>query len=140
MTVRATPPLPGRSAAAPKKASRESVELGLGDNPLAGDDIMSEVFFAPARPKKASTAQTGAEKGAEKGGDKAKKPRVKGRQPLKDGRSFRLVTFSFYEEDVARLDKLLAEARKKGFRSTSRSQIVRLALRQVDITQLPDEI
>lgn len=128
------------TARAPKKPSSsvggvadvELGELGLGDNPLSSDDIMADVFFSPARPKKA-TPET-------KTATTTKKPRGKGRQPLKDGRSFRLVTFSFYEEDVARLDKLLAEAKKKGFRSTSRSQIVRLALRQVDVTQLPDEI
>jgi hypothetical protein len=50
------------------------------------------------------------------------------------------VTFSFYESDVARLDELLEEARAKGHRKASRSQIVRLALRQVDLKQLPDDI
>jgi hypothetical protein len=50
------------------------------------------------------------------------------------------VTFSFYEDDVARLDALLKIARQKGHRKTSRSQIVRLALRQVDIDGLPEDI
>ncbi len=62
------------------------------------------------------------------------------RRPLPEGRSYRLVTFSFYEEDVERLDALLSEARQQGKRKVSRSQIVRLALRQVDLDQLPDEI
>ena len=59
---------------------------------------------------------------------------------MADGKSFRLVTFSFYEDDVARLDELLAQARSQGHRKASRSQIVRLALRQVNIVDLPDEI
>lgn len=116
---------------------RVSEELGLGDDPLAGTDVLTETFYAPAKPapKKArastSTASTSTKKA------KASRGR---RMPLKDGASFRLVTFSFYEEDVARLDALLEEARKLGKRRASRSQIVRLALRQVDVSQLPDEI
>jgi hypothetical protein len=101
-------------------------ELGLGDNPLAEAprDPLLEAFYGPA---------PGARRGA-------KKKRARGRQPLKDGKTFRLVTFSFYEEDVARLDKLLADARRRGHRRVSRSQIVRLALRQVDLAQLPEEV
>jgi hypothetical protein len=66
--------------------------------------------------------------------------KAKGRQPLADGKSFRLVTFSFYEDDVARLDELLVQARANGHRKASRSQIVRLALRQVNIVDLPDDV
>lgn len=92
-------------------------ELGLGHNPLAGvdDPVVAALYGRPAPA-----------------------PRKKGRQPLKDGRSWRLVTFSFYEEDVERLDKLLAEAKRRGHRRVNRSQIVRLALRQVDVSKLPD--
>ncbi len=103
----------------PTRGKANSAELGLGDNPLA-DDVLVDAFYAPVKKK------TG------------RKPR--GRQPLKDGRTFRLVTFSVYEDDVARLDQLLADARELGHRRVSRSQIVRLALRQVDLSQLPDEI
>lgn len=106
-----------------KKAHEE--ELGLGDDPLAGDaDPLAEHFYrrAPAPP------------------EKPRRARAKGRQPLKDGRTFRLVTFSFYEEDVARLDALLEQAKKNGHKRVSRSQIVRLALRQVDVGDLPEVI
>lgn len=96
-----------------KKADEEI--LALGDDPL--DDPLAQHFYQ--RPRRA---------------------RAKGRQPLKEGRTFRLVTFSFYEEDVARLDALLADARKLGHKRVSRSQIVRLALRQVDVADLPDVV
>jgi hypothetical protein len=100
-------------------------EQGLGDDPLADTsrDSLLEAFYGPAPASRAP-----------------RKKRARGRQPLKDGKTFRLVTFSFYEEDVARLDKLLADARRRGRRRVSRSQIVRLALRQVDLSQLPDEV
>ena len=69
-----------------------------------------------------------------------RRKRTKDRKPLPEGQTYRLVTFSFYEEDVARLDALLADARKKGHRKVSRSQIVRLALRQVKLDELPEMI
>jgi hypothetical protein len=98
-------------------ATRATDDGGLGDNPLAGGearrDPLVEHFYH-------------------------KRVRAKGRQPLKDGRTFRLVTFSFYEEDVARLDGLLEAAKQHGHKRVSRSQIVRLALRQVDVRALPD--
>lgn len=120
MTARRGAATPTRKE--PAKARAVSTEeLGLGDNPLAGEDVLVDAFYAPAKARVLTK-------------------KAKGRQPLKNGRSFRLVTFSFYEDDVARLDALLAQARDLGHRRVSRSQIVRLALRQVDLSQLPDEI
>jgi hypothetical protein len=104
-----------------REALVEDEELGLGDNPLGDDPLAQHFYQTPATAKK-------------------RKERAKGRQPLPDGKSWRLVTFSFYEEDVKRLDALLAEAKKKGHRKVSRSQIVRLALRNVDLDELPDVI
>jgi hypothetical protein len=114
------------AAVATKGKPSDEEELGLGDDPLAEtrQDPLIEAFYG-ALPARRATS---------------KKKRERGRQPLKDGKTFRLVTFSFYEEDVARLDKLLAEARRSGHRRASRSQIVRLALRQVDLSQLPDDV
>ena len=106
-----------------KKADQE---LGLGDDPLASSDPLVEHFYKPAPSSSSSAA--------------AKRARAKGRQPLKEGKTWRLVTFSFYEEDVVRLDALLVAAKKRGHKRVSRSQIVRLALRHVDLDKLPDVI
>lgn len=97
-------------------------ELGLGSNPLEERDPLVSTFYR---------APEGAKGHARRG---------KGRQPLKEGRTWRLVTFSFYEEDVRRLDALLSDAKRRGHRRVSRSQIVRLALRQVDLASLPELI
>jgi len=105
-------------------------EQGLGDNPLGGDDALdplADAFYAP----RADGAQARTAK---------RRRGSRERQPLQEGKSFRLVTFSFYEDDVARLDELLRLARARGHRKANRSQIVRLALRQVDLSKLPDEI
>lgn len=105
-----------------KRKTDDEEELGLGDNPLDERDPLVTTFYrAPEAPK-------------------GRGRRGKGRQPLKEGRTWRLVTFSFYEEDVRRLDALLADAKKRGHKRVSRSQIVRLALRQVDLDSLPELI
>lgn len=122
---------------AKRPAAGPDVEQGLGDNPLAdvGADPFSAAFYGVGPTVTPTTPPTTTKKKAT-----TAKAKPKGRQPLADGKSFRLVTFSFYEEDVARLDELLAEARTNGHRKASRSQIVRLALRQVNLVDLPDEI
>jgi hypothetical protein len=126
----------------PTRAPESGRELGLGDNPL--EDVGAHEVVAPepvpasaeanalydSTPPVLSTPTAGA----------PKKPRARGRQPLPDGRTFRLVTFSFYEEDVARLDALMKAARHKGHRRANRSQIVRLALRQFNLDALPDDL
>jgi hypothetical protein len=127
-------------AARTKRPTSELVdgEQGLGDNPLAdvGVDPFAAAFYGvrPATPVTSTTTAIA------KKPTRASKAKPKGRQPLADGKSFRLVTFSFYEDDVARLDELLAMAKANGHRKASRSQIVRLALRQVNIVDLPDDI
>ncbi|MBI1947097.1 MAG: hypothetical protein HYS27_15480 [Deltaproteobacteria bacterium] len=104
------------------KRKGDDEELGLGANPLEERDPLVSTFYrAPEAPK-------------------GRARRGKGRQPLKEGRTWRLVTFSFYEEDVRRLDALLSDAKRRGHRRVSRSQIVRLALRQVDLASLPELI
>jgi hypothetical protein len=125
----------------PVRAAEPGRELGLGDNPL--DEVGApEVtdrepvsVTSEANALYESTPPTQAQEAL----PAAKKTRARVRQPLPDGRTFRLVTFSFYEEDVARLDALLESARHKGHRGASRSQIVRLALRQFALDALPDD-
>jgi hypothetical protein len=146
-------PVGARSARTPIREHRPAErEQGLGSNPLDTDgglDLLAvdvttgatetDAFYGAPPPTMpppplATTSTTTTTS------TPAKRPRARGRQPLPDGRTFRLVTFSFYEEDVARLDALLKAARQKGHRKASRSQIVRLALRHVDLDGLPEDI
>ncbi len=144
-----------RPTRAPIREQDQDREQGLGNNPLDDDgghdlfavdvgpaDTNADAFYAstppmPATSLSSSSTTTTATTSPTVG---SKKARPRGRQPLPDGRTFRLVTFSFYEDDVARLDALLKAARQKGHRKASRSQIVRLALRQVDLDGLPEDI
>ena len=86
---------------------------GLGSNPLMEQDPVAQTLY---------------------------KTSTKGRKPAKEGQTWRLVTFSFYEEDVARLDALLAEAKKRGIRKVNRSQLMRFALRQVNLDDFPQSV
>ena len=137
------------------RAAGDDSELGLGDNPLDdldGDEPLHNEFYSSppptlveATPGSVVMGPTTAVSSTQPVNTTATATTMKlasrsrGRQPLPDGRTFRLVTFSFYEDDVARLDALLKVARQKGQRRASRSQIVRQALRQVDLDTVPDD-
>lgn len=112
------------------RRAREEEELGLGEDPLGADPVLETLYVPAGGPALAVDAKRGRPRGK----------RSKDRKPLPEGQTYRLVTFSFYEEDVARLDALLEAARKRGHRKVSRSQIVRLALRQVDLAKLPEMV
>ncbi len=125
------------------RRTRPDDEEGLGDNPLADApavDPLAEAFYGAREPTAPSPPAAHTTTASSSSSSSASRRRKKGRQPLGDGKNFRLVTFSFYEDDVARLEELLDAARAKGHPKASRSQIVRLALRQVDLSALPDDI
>ncbi len=109
--------------------------LGLGEDPLAADPVLETLYAPSQQPLRGAQAQPPA-----KAPPRPRGKRTKDRKPLPEGQTYRLVTFSFYEEDVTRLDALLEQARKRGHKKVSRSQIVRLALRQVDLEKLPEMI
>ena len=93
---------------------------GLGSNPLAESDPLAQTLYAT--PSKGSVKSKAA------------------RKPTKEGQNWRLVTFSFYEEDVRLLDQLLSEAKDRGLRKVNRSQLMRFALRQIDLDKFPPTI
>ena len=122
-----------------RKAKAPADELGLGDDPLMDSDPLVTTFYQRARDAISSVPAGLKIDDADVTATRRRKA-AKGRQPLREGQSFRLVTFSFSEEDVARLDALLQEAKRTGHKRVSRSQIVRLALRAVDLSDLPEQI
>ncbi|MFW2387302.1 MAG: hypothetical protein ACN4G0_03140 [Polyangiales bacterium] len=48
-----------------------------------------------------------------------------------------VICISLYKEDLAQLDKMVAKLKKQGHRRISRSALIRFALDQVDIRDLP---
>ena len=48
-----------------------------------------------------------------------------------------VICISLYKEDLAQLDKMVAKLKKQGHRRISRSALIRFALDQVDIEDVP---
>lgn len=54
--------------------------------------------------------------------------------------AYRIVTISLYDEDLARLDELVASARARGVRHASRSSVIRAGLARIDKSTLAHEL
>lgn len=54
-----------------------------------------------------------------------------------DDCGYRVICLSFYTEDLARLDEVVAVLKRRGHRKVNRSSLLREALRQLDLDRLP---
>jgi cobalamin biosynthesis protein CobD/CbiB len=52
-------------------------------------------------------------------------------------RTYKIVCFSLYPEDVENLDRKVAELRRRGHTKANKSQLIRHAIEQVDLDQVP---
>jgi hypothetical protein len=50
---------------------------------------------------------------------------------------YKIVCISLYNEDIARLESLVAELRRRGFSKANKSQLIRFALDTVDLDRMP---
>jgi|SRR3954469_22186511 hypothetical protein len=92
----------------------------MAHDPLAdADSILSEEYYgkrsadAPAAPRKAS-------------GGKAQRPT-----------HYKVICISMYTRDIEDLDAKVAELKRRGWTKANKSQLIRLALSQIDIDKLP---
>lgn len=104
------------SSARPREGSEpRRPSGGLGDNPLSSDALLEETFYRSpiASPKVPSS-------------------------PKKDKPThYRVVSISLYTEDIARLEAMVAELKRRGFTKANRSQLIRYALDTVDLDAMP---
>jgi hypothetical protein len=56
----------------------------------------------------------------------------RGERPL----HYKVICISLYNEDLARLDRMVEDLKERGFTKANRSALIRFALEQVDITQV----
>ncbi|MEL6190036.1 MAG: hypothetical protein AAFU79_35880 [Myxococcota bacterium] len=92
----------------PKDANKRAP--GLGEDPLSSDELLDRTFYrgpAPAPVKKPKPTH------------------------------YRVVSISLYNEDIERLDAMVAELKKRGVTKANRSQLIRFALDTVDLNALP---
>jgi len=93
----------------------------LGHNPLLDDeDVLSELFGARLGTRARRSDVTGEE-------DRARS------KPT----HYRIVSFSLYLEDIARLEDLVRRLKEKGYTKANKSQVIRYALATVDIEKMP---
>jgi hypothetical protein len=50
---------------------------------------------------------------------------------------YKIVCISLYVEDIARLEGLVAELKRRGHTKANKSQLIRAALDQVDLAKIP---
>jgi len=91
----------------------------MASDPLGSEEIL-ERFYRPVadeverRPPRPATAQ--------------KKPKPT---------HYKIVCISLYTEDIARLETLVAELKRRGHTKANKSAVIRYALDSVDIDKMP---
>jgi hypothetical protein len=98
-----------------KKAPRPEEPRALADDPLGSDEIL-ERFYRPAVVPTPTTAEA----------------------PKKDKPThYKIVCISLYNEDIRHLEALVAELKRRGHTKANKSQVIRAALDQLDLSKIP---
>lgn len=112
-----------RKSSAKPRASRaatvvidppEGPEGGLGEDPLSADDLLEQAFYRPTVVDRRARAP--------------EKPKPT---------HYKVVSISLYQEDIERLERLVAELKKRGHTKANKSQLIRYALDTVDLDGMP---
>ncbi len=99
--------------------SGESGEKVLHHDPLREtDEILTEEYYG--RPSRVQPAA-----GRRRRGSKAKPTHYK------------VICISMYTKDIEELEEKVAELKRRGYTKANKSQLIRYALRQVDLDDLP---
>lgn len=94
------------------EAEARGGERGLGEDPLSADALLEQTFY----------------RGAPRRSRAPEKPKPT---------HYKVVSISLYQEDIERLEALVAELKRRGFTKANKSQLIRFALDTVDIDALP---
>lgn len=100
----------------------EPTGRALASNPL--DEVLEDFY----RPRNTPPRPTSGERTAAARSKKATKPKPT---------HYKVVCISLYTEDIARLDALVAELKRRGHTKANKSQLIRAALDQVDLDRIP---
>ena len=101
----------------------------MAHDPLAdADAILSEEYYGRRREGAAAATSDG------------RKTRHAGKDPA-NGKArpthYKVICISMYTRDLEDLDAKVAELKKRGWTKANKSQLIRLALSQIDIDKLP---
>lgn len=100
---------PSKSGISPADSQTEPKVMAT--DPLAEDDIL-EHFYRPQA---------------------AVPPRAEKEKPA----HYKIVCISLYNEDIARLESLVRAWKKMGHTKANKSQVIRVALEQLDLSRVP---
>lgn len=89
----------------------------MATDPLAGEDILEQFY----RPRLSTT------------GDPNSERRLVKEKPT----HYKVVCISLYNEDVERLNQIVKELKKRGHSKANKSQVIRIALDQLDLGRVP---
>jgi hypothetical protein len=96
----------------------------MGDDPLDGEAIL-ERFYRPP------TIDPAIDQDAPPSNDVP--PRAVKEKPT----HYKVVCISLYNEDIERLETMVAELKRRGHTKANKSQLIRAALAQVDLAKIP---
>jgi hypothetical protein len=101
------------------KPQRQDKRL-MGDDPLAAEAVL-ERFYKPAAAA------------VEPPEDDREPRKLKPDKPT----HYKVVCISLYTEDIAHLEEMVAELKRRGHTKANKSQLIRAALSQVDLGKIP---
>jgi hypothetical protein len=87
----------------------------LTNNPLEGESLLRDALFVARPPPVAAPA-----------------PR-----PIRP-QHYKIVSISLYRKDIERLERMVAELKRRGHYKANKSQLIRYALAHLDLAQVPD--
>jgi hypothetical protein len=84
----------------------------MKNDPLASEEILEKFYKPPAKPARAAA-------------------------PKEKPTHYKIVCISLYTEDIEHLESLVAELKRRGHTKANKSQLIRAALDQVDLSKIP---
>lgn len=103
------------------RTQRHSRTHVVGDNPLEGEQLLLDALYGQP---KATPLVAPTEARADS------KPRPE---------HYKVVSISLYTEDIARLDEMVRELKRRGHHKANKSQLIRQALAQLDLDRVAKE-
>jgi hypothetical protein len=98
--------------------------LAMARDPLSSDDILTGFY----RPERAPGRD-------DEAAEPALRPAAAPARPRPT--HYKVVCISLYNEDIERLDGLVAELKRRGHSKANKSQVIREALLQIDLDRVP---
>lgn len=103
----------------------------MGHDPLSdADAILSEEYYGRGTPANSDGAPEARPRRARSGTEPGKATTVRPTH-------YKVICISMYTRDLEELDAKVAELKRRGWTKANKSQLIRLALSQIDLDKLP---